>query len=87
MTYLTRNQAGFSLPELMIASSVLLGLATVSAGSYSRHLKHETLRSATIEAQIWIEDVSRIAEPHTIVKGVLSGLCKKQQAIQQVRHS
>ena len=42
MTNQQRQQAGFSLPELMIASSVLLGLATVSAGSYSRYLKHET---------------------------------------------
>ena len=80
MTYLTRNQAGFSLPELMIASSVLLGLATVSAGSYSRYLKHETLRSATIEAQNWVENVSRIAEQHNtscVIEAFSSGLMQE----------
>ena len=80
MTYLKRKQAGFSLPELMIASSVLLGLATVSAGSYGRYIKHETLRSATIEAQNWIEDVSRIAEQHNtscVIEAFPSGLLQE----------
>ena len=83
MTYLTRKQAGFSLPELMIASSVLLGLATVSAGSYSRYLKHETLRSATIEAQNWVENVSRIAEQHNtscVIEAFSSGLLQEAES-------
>ena len=80
MTYQTHKQAGFSLPELMIASSVLLGLATVSAGSYSRYLKHETLRSATIEAQNWVEDVGRIAEQHNtscVIEAFSTGLMQE----------
>ena len=80
MMFHQHRQAGFSLPELMIASSVLLGLATVSAGSYSRYLQHETLKSATIEAQNWIEDVSRIAEQHNtscIIEAFPSGLMQE----------
>ena len=80
MTNQHRQQAGFSLPELMIASSVLLGLATVSAGSYGRYLKHETLRSATIEAQNWVENVSRIAEQHNtscVIEAFSSGLMQE----------
>ena len=80
MTYQTHKQAGFSLPELMIASSVLLGLVTVSAGSYNSYLKHQTLRSATIEAQHWIEDVSRIAEQHNtscVIEAFSTGLMQE----------
>lgn len=80
MTNQQRQQAGFSLPELMITSSVLLGLITVSAGSYSGYLKHQTLRSATIEAQHWIEDVSRIAEQHNtscVIEAFSSGLLQE----------
>ena len=80
MTYQTHKQAGFSLPEFMIASSLLLGLATVSAGSYTRYIKYESLRSATIEAQNWIEDVSRIAEQHNtscVIEAFPSGLLQE----------
>ena len=83
MTNQHHQQTGFSLPELMIASSVLLGLATVSAGSYNRYLKHETLRSATIEAQNWVENVSRIAEQHNtscVIEAFSSGLMQEAES-------
>ena len=83
MTNQHRQQAGFSLPELMITSSVLLGLVTVSAGSYNSYLKHQTLRSATIEAQHWIEDVSRIAEQHNtscMIEAFSSGLLQEAES-------
>ena len=80
MTSQTHKQAGFSLPELMITSSVLLGLATVSTGSYRSYIKHEALRSATIEAQNWVEDVSRIAKQHNtscVIEAFSTGLMQE----------
>ena len=80
MTIQQRLQSGFSLPELMITSSVLLGLVTVSAGSYKSYLKHEALRSATIEAQNWVEDVGRIAEQHNtscVIEAFSTGLMQE----------
>ena len=53
---------GFSLPEVLIASSLLFTFATLSVGSYRDHIQHEQIKASSNSAQAWLEDVSRIAQ-------------------------
>ena len=57
-----RHSQGFSLPEVLIASTLLFTFATLSVGSYRDHVQHEQLKASRASAQAWLEDVSRIAQ-------------------------
>ena len=57
-----RHSQGFSLPEVLIASSLLFTFATLSVGSYRDHVQHEQIKASRASAQAWLEDVSRIAQ-------------------------
>ena len=56
------HSQGFSLPEVLIASSLLFTFATLSVGSYRDHVQHEQIKASRASAQAWLEDVSRIAQ-------------------------
>ena len=53
---------GFSLPEVLIASSLLFSFATLSVSSYRNHIKHEQIKANSASARAWLEDVSRISQ-------------------------
>ena len=68
----------YQIDDCLLSS---FGTATVSAGSYSRYLKHETLRSPS--AQNWVENVSRIAEQHNtscVIEAFSSGLVQEAES-------
>ena len=75
-----RHSQGFSLPEVLIASTLLFTFATLSVGSYRDHVKHEQINASRASAQAWLEDVSRIAQQfntHCLLEvNLAAGTCK-----------
>ena len=62
MSHTNRHNHGFSLTEVLIASSLLFSFATLSVGSYRNHIGHEQITANSASARAWLEDVSRIAQ-------------------------
>ena len=47
-----RHSQGFSLPEVLIASSLLFTFATLSVGSYRDHVQHEQIKPAALPRKL-----------------------------------
>ena len=62
MNSFNRHNHGFSLPEALIASSLLFTFATLSVGSYKNRIQHEQIQANALSARAWLEDASRIAQ-------------------------